>query len=150
MTPSQKCYDLVKQFEGCKLKAYPDPGNANGLPVTIGWGTTKYKDGKPIKLGDTITQEQADDLLAHEVDNTGQAVSGLINGAKISQNQFDAVVCFSYNVGVGNFANSTMLKLIKAGKDASGEFEKWNKASGKVMAGLTRRRQAEKALYLSQ
>lgn len=147
MIPSKNCIDLIKQFEGCKLNAYPDPGSSNGLPVTIGWGNTKYENGKPIHLGDTITQGQADQLLANEVAKVGQSVSGLLNGSNVSQNQFDAIVCFAYNVGMGNLANSTLLKLVKAGKDASGEFEKWNKASGKVLHGLTRRRLAEKKLY---
>lgn len=147
MTPSQNCYDLIKSFEGCFLDAYPDPGHDNGLPITIGWGSTTYKDGKLIKLGDTISQGLADELLAWEVDIKAQGVTGLLNGAGVTQNQFDAIVSFAYNVGLGNLASSTLLKKVKRGENASTEFLKWNKAGGKVMKGLTRRRVAERDLY---
>lgn len=149
MTPSQKCYDLIKSFEGCVLKAYPDPGHANGLPITIGWGSTKYRDGSDIKLGDTLTQEGADSLLAWEVGIKAKGVTGLLNGAVITQNAFDAIVSFAFNVGLGNLGASTLLKKVKAGQDASAEFLRWNKAGGKVMKGLARRRTAEMELYLS-
>lgn len=151
MTPGPDCIKLVQQFEGCAKKqangtfaAYPDPGSG-GDPWTIGWGST----GPDIKKGVIWTQKQCDDRFTEHLDEFGEKVAKVLGTAKTSQNQFDAMVSFAYNVGVGNLSSSTLLKKHKAGdfKGAAAEFAKWNKAAGKVMAGLTRRRAAESKLY---
>ena len=136
--------DLIKKFEGCKLTAYPDPATG-GDPWTIGWGSTKG-----VKKGDVWTQKQADDALATECEEWCKGILKLVK-AQLNDNQFSALVSFVHNVGLGNFGKSTMLKLINQNKlkEASEEFVKWNKAAGKVMAGLTKRRQAEKDLFIS-
>lgn len=150
MKASINCINLIKQFEGCSLKAYKDPGSKNGLPITIGYGSTYYADGKVIKLTDTITQQKAVELLVLDVDKKAAIVSQLLVGW--NQNQFDAIVCFAYNVGIGNLQKSTLLKLAKQNVNdpaIKDEFMKWNKAGGKVLNGLTKRRYAEAMLYFS-
>ena len=153
MTPSQSCTKLIQQFEGCAKKrpdgsfaAYPDPGSG-GDPWTIGWGST----GADIKKGVVWTQQQCDDRFSTHVDEFGAKVAAALGSAATTQHQFDAMVSFAYNVGVGNFRSSTLLRKHKAGDyaGAAAEFAKWNKAAGKVMAGLSRRRAAEAALYAS-
>ncbi|MDV3457866.1 lysozyme [Sphingomonas sp. HF-S4] len=151
MTPSAAGIDLIKQFEGCAKKqpdgsfaAYPDPGSG-GDPWTIGWGST----GPDIKPGVVWNQQQCDDRLASDVDSFATKVAAAIGSAATSQHQFDAMVSFAYNVGVGNLSSSTLLKLHKQGDfaGAQAQFARWNKAAGKVLPGLTKRRAAEAALY---
>jgi len=153
MDPSSDCIKLVQSFEGCEKKqgngtfnAYPDPGTG-GDPWTIGWGTT----GPDIKKGVNWTQQQCDDRFTQDLTKFAQNVAKSIGGAATTQHQFDAMVSFAYNVGIGNLNKSTLLKLHKAGNfaGAANEFAKWNKAAGKVMKGLTRRRAAEAELYRS-
>lgn len=145
MNPSTNCYKLIKEFEGCELTAYLCPAGI----MTIGYGSTFYEDGKPVKQGDMITKERAEKLLPNIVTKFAQAV---INSLKIgvTQNQFDAMVSLAYNIGVGNFRNSTLLRLVNKGDFAKAalEFAKWNKSRGKVLAGLVRRREAERALFV--
>jgi lysozyme len=151
MTPGPDCAKLVQEFEGCARKqpdgtfmAYPDPGSG-GDSWTIGWGST----GDDIKKGVIWTQKQCDDRFTEHLADFAEKVGNLLDGVPTSQNQLDAMVSFAYNVGVGNLAASTLLKKHKAGdyKGAALEFARWNKASGKVLPGLTRRRAAESALY---
>ena len=151
MKPSQDCVKLIQQFEGCAKKrpdgtfeAYPDPGSG-GDPWTIGWGTT----GPDVKKGTVWTQKQCDDRFAAHLDEFAQKVNKILGGAPTTQPQFDALVSFAYNLGPGNLSSSTLLKKHKAGdyKGAAAEFAKWNKAAGRVLPGLTRRRAAEAALY---
>lgn len=137
---------LIKQFEGCKLKAYKD---AVGI-WTIGWGNTQYENGKSVKQGDFITQQTADELFLLIVSKFDSAVNNLVNN--VNQNQFDALVSFAYNCGIGNLQKSTLLKKVKkvpCDPTIAQEFAKWNKAGGKVLNGLTRRRKAESDLYFS-
>lgn len=151
MTPSSSCIALVQQFEGCARKqadgtfaAYPDPGTGAD-PWTIGWGST----GLDIKRGLVWTQQQCDDRLEQDIAGFAIRVAGAIGATSASQHQFDAMVSFAYNIGVANLAGSTLLKLHKAGDFAGAQqqFGRWNKAAGKVLPGLTRRRAAEAALY---
>ncbi len=153
MNPSSACIRLVQEFEGCEKKrgdgkfdAYPDPGSG-GDPWTIGWGTT----GSDVKKGVIWTQQQCDNRFTQDLNRFAQNVAKVIGDAATTQQQFDAMVSFAYNVGIGNLTSSTLLKKHKAGDypGAANEFARWNKAAGKVMAGLTRRRAAEAALYSS-
>lgn len=151
MTPGPACIALIQQFEGCAKKqadgsfiAYPDPGTG-GDPWTIGWGTT----GMDVKQGSVWTQQQCDDRLTSDLTSFAAKVSAVLGAAQTSQHQFDALVSFAYNVGVGNLSSSTLLKLHKVGDfaGAAQQFARWNKAAGKVLPGLTKRRAAEAALY---
>lgn len=153
MEPSSDCIKLVQEFEGCAKKqadgtfsAYPDPGTG-GDPWTIGWGTT----GPDVKKGLNWTQQQCDDRFTQDLTKFSVGVANAIGGAATTQPQFDALVSFSYNVGIGNLTKSTLLRLHKAGDyaGAANQFALWNKAAGKVLPGLTRRRAAEAALYRS-
>ncbi|MDB5707867.1 MAG: lysozyme [Sphingomonas bacterium] len=144
MTPSKTCIDNVKRFEGCELTAYPDPGSG-GDPWTIGFGAT----GPGIKRGVVWTQQQANDRLAADVARFGEQVAAMLDGAPTTQGQFDAMTSFAFNVGARNLATSTLLRMHRS-RDydgAVGQFLRWNKAAGKVMNGLTTRREAEAAIY---
>ncbi|KMN76189.1 muraminidase [Chromobacterium sp. LK11] len=132
---------LIQQFEGLRLKAYQD---AVGV-WTIGYGHT----GPDVTPGLVITQAQADALLARDLSRFEAGVTRLVQ-VPLNQNQFDALVSFSYNLGLGSLQNSTLLRLLNQ-RDYAGataQFPRWNKAGGKVLPGLTRRRAAEQALFL--
>ncbi len=142
---SENGKNLIKKFEQCRLKAYSD---SVGVP-TIGWGNTFYQDGTKVKLGDKITQQQADSLFNVTVSNFADKVSQYV-ASQLTQNQFDALVSFTYNVGVGNFKKSTLLFKININPNdlsIAKEFLRWNKAGGKVLKGLTIRRRKESELY---
>ena len=145
---SQKGLELIKSFEGLSLKPYVCPAN---IP-TIGFGNTYYPNGQKVKLTDpAITIEKAEELLKFLLVTYEKAVDSFCRD-DISQNQFDALVSFCYNVGTGALQRSTLIKKVNANpKDVtiSDEFMKWNKANGRVLVGLTRRRQAESKLYFS-
>ena len=146
MIASVDAYRLIKLFEGCKLSAYRCPANI----VTIGWGSTLDALGKPIKIGAKITQDQADALLEREVNIKAVAVGALTNG--LNQRQFDSLVSFAYNCGVGALSKSTLLKKIKFNPNDPAiktEFMKWDKVAGKPLKGLTTRREAEAKLYFT-
>jgi len=132
---------LIKQFEGCKLMAYVCPAGI----LTIGYGST----GDHVKPGMVITQAQADVLLLKDLRRFEIAIEAIAN--KPTQQQFDALVSFAFNLGQGALRTSTLIKLHNAGDfmGAANQFTRWNKAAGKELAGLTRRREAEKKLYLS-
>jgi GH24 family phage-related lysozyme (muramidase) len=157
MTTSKAGLDLIKSFESCakaigggKFKAYPDPAPGNkGLPVTIGWGSTRDFDGKPIKLGTVWTQEQCDRKKAEDMAEFERQVRAILGDAPTTQGQFDALVSFAYNIGSNRLRGSTLMRKHKAGDyvGAAEQFAIWNKAGGAVMLGLTRRRAAEAKLY---
>lgn len=137
--------DLIKSFEGCKLKAY----QCSAMKWTIGYGNTFYEDGKPVLPGHAITQEKAEQLFELIANEFSDKVSKLVT-SMVTLNQFGALVSFAYNCGIVNLKNSTLLKKVNSNpNDLSirSEFIKWNKANGKVLAGLTRRREAEANLY---
>jgi lysozyme len=140
--------DLLHHFEGCKLTAY----QCSAKVWTIGWGNTFYEDKTPVKQGDTITQDRADELFLNVVTKFSKGVSGLIQ-QPIAENKFSALVSFAYNVGLGNLQKSTLLRMVNANPNDAGiseQFLRWNKAGGKELAGLTRRRQAEADLYFDE
>lgn len=143
---SDRCLSLIKRFEGCRTAAYPDPGSG-GDPWTIGWGST----GADIHKGLVWTPQQCDDRLAADVQCFALEVDKLIGPASTTQSEFDAMVCLAYNIGLGNFGSSTLLRLHKEGKHpaAAEQFVRWNRANKKIMRGLTRRREAERDLYRS-
>lgn len=144
-TTGERGLQLIKDFEGLELAAYPDPATG-GDPWTIGYGHT----GPEVKRGLTIDTAQADALLRQDLAKFETVVNKELKDIKVTQNQFDACVSFTYNCGPANFQSSTLLKKLKAGETlaAADEFLRWNKAAGKVMAGLTRRRTAERELFL--
>lgn len=142
---SAKGRALIHSFEQCKLEAYPDPGSRNGEPWTIGWGST----GPDIKRGLHWTQQQADERFERDIAKYEKAVDQGCAGVATNQNQFDAMVSLCYNIGIGAFQRSTVLRKHRAGDvpGAARAFLMWNKNDGKVMKGLTRRRLAESDLY---
>lgn len=145
MRISQVGIDLIKEFEGLKLETYVCSGGKN----TIGYGTTKIN-GVNVKKGMTISVEQAEEFLKKDLEVFENAVKSAVK-LPINQNQFDALVSFTYNLGGGNLNRSTLLRKLNAGdiQGAADEFLKWNKAGGKVLKGLERRRRAERKLFLS-
>jgi len=147
MKVNQATLDLIKQFEGLRLKAYVDPASG-GRPYTIGYGTTRYPSGQLVALRDTCTEAQAEQFLAYDVSKFAAQVARLVT-VPINPNQFGACVSLAYNIGINAFAGSTLLRFVNAGKfaDAAGEFKRWNRAAGQVMPGLVRRRIAERALF---
>lgn len=145
MSTSQAGIDLIHSFEAFKEDAYKDPGSKNGLPITIGWGSTSDLEGRPIKLGTKWTREYADRKFVQDLVRFEARVR--THAPRTTQSQFDALVSFDYNTGAIDTA--TLTKKHNAGDyaGAKAEFARWNKNDGKVMAGLTRRRAAEAALY---
>jgi len=139
--------DLMHDFEGCRLEAYLCPASV----PTIGYGSTYYEDGRPVKIGDAITQERADQLFEAIAEDFAKRVRSLLK-VGLNENQFSALVSFTYNVGVANLKKSTLLKKVNINPSdptITDEFLKWNKAGGKVLAGLTRRREEEAKLYFT-
>ena len=137
--------DLIKEFEGCKLKAY----QCSAKKWTIGYGNTFFEDGTPVVAGNAISQQKAEDMFELIASEFAEKVAKLVT-SNVTDNQFGALVSFAYNCGVVNLQKSTLLKKVNANHNDSSirsEFLKWNKAGGKVLAGLTRRREAESNLY---
>ena len=142
MKPSKNAIDLIKKWEGLKLDAYLCPAKV----PTIGYGITYYPDGKKVKLGEKITMKKADELIQWHVNKIASKIPAL----NVNQNQYDALVSFVYNVGIGAFLRSTLYRKCKANpNDATikDEFMKWKKAGGKVSQGLINRRIDEYNLY---
>lgn len=140
MNISDDGLSLIKRFEGCRLTSYQD---SVGI-WTVGYGHT----GSLVTKGMAITQQEADDLLRHDAKAAERCVSSLVS-VELTQHEFDALCSFVFNVGCGNFRNSTMLKRLNAGDHdaAAQEFKRWDKAGGEVLAGLTKRREAEAQLF---
>ncbi len=155
---------IVKDFESLSLVAYPDPASPravalrsgvapdkaaklSGAPWTIGWGHT----GPEVHEGLIITSDHAEKLLTQDLFTSESDVRRYVK-VQLNQNQFDALVSFTFNLGGGNLASSTLLKKLNAEdyEGASKEFVRWNKAKGKVMAGLTRRRNMEAKLFMQK
>lgn len=142
MRVSSAGLELIKKYEGCKLHAYKCPAGV----LTIGYGWTEG-----VKKGDVITQEHAEELLERGLAKYESAVWEAIRRAqpKTKQHQFDAMVCLTYNIGIGAFARSSVLRHHLAGEtvQAGNAFLLWDKAGGKELEGLKRRREAERRLY---
>lgn len=150
MNLSDSGLSAIKSHERLRLQAYPDPGSKDGLPVTIGYGSTRRMDGATWQLGDTITEAQALTLLRRDVSEAESAVNRLVK-VPLSQSQFDALVSFTFNVGIGAFELSTLLRRLNAGDydGAAEEFDRWINNDGKPLAGLVRRRRAEREMFES-
>jgi len=140
MKISQKGLAVIKQFEGLRLTAYKCPAGV----LTIGYGST----GAHVKPGMTITAQEAERLLLDDLARFEVGVQEVIK-QPFTQGQFDALVSFSFNVGLGALRESTLAAKLKAGDvtGAANEFARWNKAGGKILAGLVKRRKAEKLLF---
>ena len=141
MNTSPKGIALIKEFEGLRLKAYQCPGGV----WTIGYGHTAG-----VKPGMLISKVQAEEYLKADLIAFERYLNGL--GLALNQNQFDALVSFIYNVGTGNFSNSTLLRKVRANPQENSimdEFLRWVYSKGRVLPGLQRRRLAEMKLYFS-
>ena len=142
MKTSKNGINLIKTYEGCRLEAYKCPAGV----WTIGYGHTAG-----VKKGDKITQLQADTLLFVDLQKFENAINKAVK-KPITQNEFDALVSFAFNVGIGNFEKSSLLRLINMGhfELAAQQFERWIYAGGKPLNGLKKRRRAEKTLFLTK
>lgn len=143
-TVSDNGVALTMRFEGCDLVSYPDPGTGDA-PWTIGFGHT----GRDVTKGMKITQAQADAWLRADLAKAAACVNANVK-VPLTQNQFDALTDFCFNVGAGNFIASTLLRLLNAGNyaGASTQFDRWNLAAGRILPGLVKRRIAERQLFM--
>ena len=139
METSNEGISLIQKFEGCELEAY----QCSAGVWTIGYGHTK-----DVIKGMTITKEEAEQMLVDELHEYENYINEYVTVA-LSQNQFDALVSWVYNLGPANLKASTMLKVLNSGKyeDVPAQMKRWNKAGGKVLEGLIRRREAEACLF---
>jgi lysozyme len=156
MAVGAKAEELIKRFEADDinkyLRAYIDPV---GIP-TIGYGSTYNYDAKrKVRLGDSITQEKAVEWLRKETKSIVPKIKALVK-VPINQNQLDSLTSFVYNVGIGAFQSSTLLRLLNSGapkEEVAAQFDRWNKGTVRgekvVLPGLVRRRKEEKALFLA-
>ena len=150
MNISKTGIQLVKDFEGLRLNAYKCSA---GVP-TIGYGSTFYPDKSNVKMGDILRdKEEAEVLLINTLVDYDIYVSKYTKSVKLTQYQFDALVSFAFNCGLGNLSKSTLLKKVLINPNDPNialEFAKWNKAGGKVVQGLVKRRQKEAELYFKK
>jgi lysozyme len=147
MKISQKGTDLIKSFEGLKLNAYLC---TSGVP-TIGYGSTFYPDKTAVKMGDKLKNiQEAEDLFKITLQSFENIISGLFYNVSLNQNQYDALVSLTFNIGVTAFANSTLFKKVKINpndKAIAIEFGKWINSGGKKSKGLIKRRKLESDFY---
>jgi GH24 family phage-related lysozyme (muramidase) len=149
MKASEKCLELIRRFEGFRSKAYRCPAGV----WTIGYGSTRYADGTRVHQSDPpITEAQADEIMRATLGEYERAVDRYVS-VFVNQNEFDALIAWSFNVGSHAMANSTLVKKLN-GKEAktrvADELLRWDKVQGKPLAGLTRRRKAERAMFLGE
>jgi len=139
MKISQEGISLIKKFEGCEYNAYKCAADV----LTIGYGHTK-----DVKEGDLVTQQEAENLLTKDLEEFEGYVLDAVE-MPMSQHQFDAMVSWTFNLGPNNLKSSSMLKVLNKGdyEDVPAQIKRWNKAGGKVLEGLTRRREAEALLF---
>lgn len=145
--------DLLHKFEGLKLEAYECPASLKLITEkkfwTIGYGNTRYEDGSLVKKSDKITEKRAQELFTNIANDFAKKVSKKLTKF-LNENQFSALVSFSYNIGMGNFSKSTLLELVNedsSNLEIRNQFMTWNKIGGKPSSGLTNRRKAEADLY---
>ena len=143
---NQETINLLHTFEGLKLDAYLCPARV----WTIGYGNTRYENGQPIKQGDVVTRQRANELFTNILNRDFVPSVARLVKVPLNDNQFGALVSFAYNIGTGALGRSTLLRLVNAKPNDPNirtEFLKWNRAGGRVLNGLTRRREAEANLY---
>jgi lysozyme len=149
-----KGVELIKEFEGCHLSAYPDP-LSGGLPITIGWGSTRDFAGKPFKLGDKISQKVADDLLINQIKKEFiPALSKIPYWSEMNDNQRGALLSFAYNLGAGFYNSSNFNTISRHLREKNWGMipkvlEMYRNPGSNVEAGLLRRRKAEGKLWVS-
>lgn len=145
MLTNQAGIELIKEFEGLRLRAYLCPAGV----ATIGYGTTIYPTGRKVQLGDTCTEGQAEQFLRHDLRAFEREVERMVR-VPINPNQFSALVSFAYNTGSSALQKSTLLRLLNAHNyaGAAEQFARWTYAGGKSLPGLVRRRAAERALFI--
>jgi len=149
MTPSKNCIDLIKKFEGFRSEAYQD---SVGI-WTVGYGSTMWPDGKKVQPGQRMTIQEAEAVMTWELTRKGKEILSGLPTTIINQNQYDALVSFAYNLGVGALLKSTLFKKLKVNPNDPSirtEFMRWVNAGGKRLTGLVRRREAETNLYFKQ
>ena len=141
--------NIIKEFEGFSSKPYLCPANV----PTIGYGSTMYKNGERVKMSDPeITEEQATEMLMDTIKSIEKQVKKVLT-VKLKPHQMAALVSFTYNVGIGNFSNSTLLAWVNSNPDfprIPEQFRRWNKGGGKVLQGLVRRREEEIKLWTGE
>ena len=145
---TQETLNLIKKYEGFRAKAYQDVVGV----WTIGYGNTFYPDGKKVKEGDLISEEDAEKLLRTVVNDFGRKVTDEIR-VQLTDCQFGALVSFTYNVGIGAFQRSTLLRKVNADPEdpeIKNEFLKWVKAGGNIFPGLVKRRKEEAKFYYKE
>ena len=153
MKISQEGIDLIKHYEGC-------PTNDNGMVVsyrcaanktTIGFGSLKLKDGSPVQDGMTITKQEAEDLLAHELNEYEGYINDMVK-VPLKQNEFDSLVSWVFNLGPTSLKNSTLLRVLNEGKyhEVPEQIKRWNKVNGVPNEGLIKRRKSEALLFECQ
>lgn len=142
MNISQEGIALIQKFEGCRLESY----RCSADVPTIGFGHTRG-----VSDGDTCSQEEADNLLKEDLKEFEGYVNSLVD-TDLTQNEFDALVAWTFNLGPTNLKSSTLLEQLNSGEkeDAPHQIKRWNKAGGKVLDGLVRRREAESLLFLGE
>ncbi len=149
MTAKQLAADIIKKFEGYSSKPYMCPANV----PTIGYGSTMYKNGERVTMDDPeITEEQATEMLMDTIKSVEKQVKKVLT-VKLKPHQMAALVSFTYNVGIGNFSNSTLLAWVNSNPDfprIPEQFRRWNKGGGKVLQGLVRRREEEIKLWTGE
>lgn len=149
MRTNKRGLELIKEFEGLRLKPYLCSADV----PTVGYGSTFYENGNKVSLYDKpISRARAEQLLINTVAHFEKQLYPILSGLMLNDNQFSALVSFTFNVGVANFKKSTLLKIIKENPndwDIHEQFLRWNKANKKELPGLTRRRLAEAKLYFS-
>lgn len=141
--------EVIKEFEGFESKPYLCP---SGIP-TIGYGNTMYTNGERVTMDDEeITEEQAEEMLLDTIKSVEKQVKNVLE-VKLKPHQLAALISFTYNVGIGNLSNSTLLAWVNSNPDYSRipeQFRRWNKGGGRVLKGLVRRREAEVALWIGE
>jgi lysozyme len=144
MKINAKGLELVKRFEGLRLEAYRCPAGV----LTIGFGST----GPHVRQGMVITPGEAERLLVKDLSRFEAGVEAMVTGVPTSEDEFSACVALSFNIGLNAFARSTVLRRHKQGNKigAANAFLMWNKAGGRILPGLVRRREAERDLYLGE
>lgn len=145
MKASEWIIERIKEWEGLRLSSYLCPAGV----LTIGYGHT----GQDVHPDQTITPQQAEQLLRHDIETFERQLSLALWGMKLQQCQWDALLSLAYNIGIGNFKKSTLLKKLRANPHdptIRDEFLKWNKAGGRVLPGLVKRRLAESKRYFNE